>query len=538
MNIKYNKINLSKEFCPPETLIRTAAGRDLMPILGYPSIPSIDALSRDYPWTYNLEYAGDADPEIRSLYCYDGNAHLKVCELIRWHDVRIILESTPSNNEIDLPLEGDYLLCSYYLPVGSIDPASSSAWKIPLKTQKSFLLLFGYELRTPEQKQGKERPTRIDPAFLKEYDFTNVQQLLYWERKSFLIKEPPHKTLPFPYFEIEEPAADAPIRFVVGIEFSCCSPASDYEPSKALIAARFFPLFWLISSHPVHRMTAKITIQRPVQSSLGNEAMPLGDIHPALFADRNIVGGLPIFWNNVFDYYLIDPARKEATQNGNPLRYKVVDSLKKERTISNIREVFVEYPIMEPEPAPISKISGYMPSDVRKVSRQGQFDNIHIAPYMITEDSLRLTMAPLCMHDCVHTHFRWGEIFDEPHLYGWADKIPFRKKGAPMVPSNQDIYITLNRSPGFTYEAVINNPSPGEWQCIYHHGSAYGLRLDMGSIKRILGRLVDVSIPLTDHSKGWTDFYESLRYVGSSNMERMRWLSFRGINGVDLLRAF
>ena len=108
---------------------------------------------------------------------------------------------------------------------------------------------------------------------------------------------------------------------------------------------------------------------------------------------------------------------------------------------------------------------------------QGEFDNVHIAPKMFVpasaidwpdfgvagppsmrrayESVKEITMAPFCVHDCLHMHVRWGEwigtnVFtSDPAFRGWVgDDLPNDDNGSglPLVPANQKI--TLKLLPG------------------------------------------------------------------------------------------
>ena len=148
-------------------------------------------------------------------------------------------------------------------------------------------------------------------------------------------------------------------------------------------------------------------------------------------------------------------------------------------------------------------------ADVIKLPGQGTFDNLHISPRMKahqvigkpqmavptwqsslgTLDTIR--MAPFCEHDCMHTHWRWGEAFkDHPAapnqlpLRGFDGSAearftgtgkPYQVVGNPMVPLNQSIDISFGSNQQLDYSAEITNTAPGVWQPVYHHGSAYVL---------------------------------------------------------------
>ncbi|HET7697797.1 MAG TPA: hypothetical protein VFK57_18940 [Vicinamibacterales bacterium] len=152
------------------------------------------------------------------------------------------------------------------------------------------------------------------------------------------------------------------------------------------------------------------------------------------------------------------------------------------------------------------------PVTVRKLPGQGTFDNVHIAPGMkahvvladprmatppadqswqAARDTLdKIRMAPFCEHDCLHTHWRWGSVFDptpnSATLKGFAPDAdarftgtgkPYQTVGNPMVPRNQTVKVAFGKNEQLVYLAQIANIASGVWQPVYHHGSAYVLGL-------------------------------------------------------------
>jgi hypothetical protein len=161
---------------------------------------------------------------------------------------------------------------------------------------------------------------------------------------------------------------------------------------------------------------------------------------------------------------------------------------------------------------------------VRKIQRQADFDSIHLAPRMIADKALaeekaltdpkwqlsNIVMAPFCEHDCLHTHWRWGEMWTSPLIkplvanftplagFGASTDPKFRGVGKPcqvightMAPLNQKVEIAFNaKGTGFTYTATAEPAEAGVWQVTNHHGSAYALaiaeKLKVDGISRII----------------------------------------------------
>src|SRR5262249_40228445 len=160
--------------------------------------------------------------------------------------------------------------------------------------------------------------------------------------------------------------------------------------------------------------------------------------------------GLPI-WNNFFDYYDISGGPKPeffAVQRG--------PAVGKVPTVECLRFGPPQFPPLPYKRFPIEKVPG-----------QGDFDNVHLAPKMILDpigSKSPLThpknqakfikfpvkdgsgtvlkswgledvgMAPFCLHDCLHTHWRWSTEFTDPKNRGWSrDFDPYSTAGAPLV---------------------------------------------------------------------------------------------------------
>jgi hypothetical protein len=150
----------------------------------------------------------------------------------------------------------------------------------------------------------------------------------------------------------------------------------------------------------------------------------------------------------------------------------------------------------------------YVGTNLVKVARQGDFDNMHLAPKMnmpvipgVTDGVFRslhhldnISMAPFCVHDCLHTHVRWGKapwvavagVSLPAYSKGFNNVFqPYCVEGAPQVPHNQSVNWTLLSPAGFTYEAIAHfEVNGGQWQVFFHHGMAYANELwDAGTVR-------------------------------------------------------
>ncbi|MFT3924528.1 MAG: hypothetical protein QM778_18460 [Myxococcales bacterium] len=199
------------------------------------------------------------------------------------------------------------------------------------------------------------------------------------------------------------------------------------------------------------------------------------------------------------------------------------------------------------------KKSWFMPfvqRDIIKLPRQGAFDSLHLSPRMkahrlignkeLAEDRWQLTidsigMAPVCEHDCVHTHWRWGlefenqkSVFNKYPLMGFKEDTvsqfagtgkPYQLLGSPMVPLNQEVKLELRANNHFVYAASCKDVQPGVWQPVFHHGSAYPVGI------------MDLALPLFEATKSFistsgesSEFYWNLRYQATTEgpLERIQ----------------
>jgi len=189
-------------------------------------------------------------------------------------------------------------------------------------------------------------------------------------------------------------------------------------------------------------------------------------------------------------------------------------------------------------------------SDFDKLAGQGAYDNLHLAPRMKFTSKVAtgptipdIVMAPFCIHDCFHTHTRWGTLnggLPESNQ-GFSGRVPYQVSGAPLVPGNQTVWISLTKTgstTGFEYRgSQAGTILPGTWSVINHHGSAYALEVTgttLVSIARtFVGSLVqgfhepytspdlasdagDWDIDDVDPTVSWAAFYQRLQYTGDA----------------------
>ena len=298
----------------------------------------------------------------------------------------------------------------------------------------------------------------------------------------------------------------SPLRILVCFGLTCCKERNDFEPGGVLGANRVYPHVLLMSSMQLKAANAVITVTRPPSTTPSHVDREMGPIiRPILFTDSNLPTGNTVgpalpHWDNMFDYHELDPIgqglKTITVVDGDPASKRA-----KERKQSGLLAKEKEFPI-----AGATLTDFYDLADLRKMPRQGEFDNLHVAPRMTippigpfsrtADPGFRflmnmdnVIMAPFCVHDCLHTHFRWGVnplgflgnlVLTFPDSAKGFDGSfhPNTIDGAPQVPHNQSVNISFLSGNSFSYEGIVHGPvEPGRWHVFFHHGMSYANEL-------------------------------------------------------------
>jgi hypothetical protein len=435
------------------TMLRTATPSATL-ATGHP-----DAADAYHWWNYTDNFAS-GHASLSGVTCYSEQYSMAatVCDEITWGDVGVT--TLGAGAQLALPLIDDYLIGYYSCPGGRIaESESHPLWRLQAEVEHGVMRVYAYDITGGNVGAVPE-------------DFANS------DLSDFLPER------------IQTPAQQ---RVIVAVSFLGCTPRADFEPGGVLKAARMYPHTYVLSNAALDQVACRITVKRPVNRMVMGGVMDdmTEKIGMVLIADRNVDElFLRPEWSFIFDYYDTYPA------TGRP--FKAVDNSRaKERTNSYDRRV-LGLNLGNPE---------YVAKTVLKVPRQGEFDNVHIAPRYADAGSMSdltgTVMAPVCQHDCLHTHWRWGLTLTAKQARGWSSDGPYTKPGATLIPLNQELSVTLTEDrPGFHYDATANDVAAGALQVFNHHGSAYGIVVD--------------SVPLqamVTTSFGWRKFYRSLRYA-------------------------
>ncbi|MBC8167845.1 MAG: hypothetical protein H7Y20_18495, partial [Bryobacteraceae bacterium] len=483
-------------------------------------------------WHYTEPTITGGKVEVKDLTCLvSGMEYMRhtVCDSIEWGPLSFCADNF--DGDASLPLAQDFLIRREFAREGVLE-GTDRFWKLPLKTDLSFDFVFGFQFPWNSLSGSwSATPEPLKNVCPEPASFIEMLRAPFGDEKTSFTLHPPEcpgsNTLRY-----------SPPQIIVVVTLVCCKEA-DYG---LLNAARFFPMIMVASNIELNTLRGAVQLTRPksaAMQTMQREKMT-ADNGTLLFTDRNEQDGkLPsVAWDQSFEYYDLDPSAGSYV-----LAYPKSDITKGARTLLGVK---VKSYDVELKRTPVSnQIRGDSPllpaavvktRYVNKESRQGEFDNLHIAPRMILEqsqlksnygpsiaelaptfgslDSLEpsgIAMAPFCVHDCLHMHVRWATwpgknrscdptAFAPVNFRGWdGDLLPNAIPGAPMVPANQKVTLNLKSRPqspgdrsaplicGFEYVAEAESAKAGKWQIIMHHGASYSLSgIWRGDLARLL----------------------------------------------------
>jgi hypothetical protein len=445
-------------------------------------------------WRYRLLFNASGSLEAQGVKCQVTHAGghrmpMPVLDRVRWEDPTITL---PGGVKATLPLRPAFLLGSFHSTRGHLGTAAHPIWRLESDQDLGTAVVFGFELADP--------------------------------------------THPVPLTRLDEfgkgvRASRAP-RVLVCCELVVCQARADFEPGGILGAGRVYPIAEILTDVGAD-LDMAVFLERPDHSPMDHGWYGGGRHLTGLFSDRNIDQGLVAFataaatghagpvptWENMFDY-----AERNATR-------AAVHAVVVNPALTGTRVNTVERETLD-------RLHGsYAPSPVSKVPRQGEFDNVHFAPQMQVELSARslpglgtvfsglgplgVTMAPVCVHDCFHLHWRWGKGYTKTYNLGWGPAGPYTEAGAPMVAPNQRIEIDVPAGrAALTYRAIATAQPAGQWAVVMPHGAAYAIDLKVDPVKLLrvivavlptglgaMGRAILAAIGGDDAAWAWIYFF-------------------------------
>jgi hypothetical protein len=482
-------------------------------------------------WSFELAMpTTSTGPKVTKLKCrtreFNDKANL-VAEEISWSPIKVKYKVAGKDVAVELPLTSNFMLRHFNSDEGHVDDAkaaSSKFWKLGARTDVSFQTVFGYHCYPGGPPLGGDVVQPISPG-------VNVEADTFMPSKDPLA---PWKFTPAPpqgaIIKVQ------PIRIIVVVSLLLCKEKQNWDPAGTIGAARLYPYVMVMGNHDLEVVEARYALHRPARGLTGANchADAPGEVGSVLFTDSNYGQGLTEptpYWNRIFDYFQLDVRggaykvvrRDRTTNDREPKGATGVINQWSESTFEGLYDGWSYKKMTSPHP-------------VKKKKYQGEFDNLHIAPRMVlkgvklqphVESSWgmdNIAMAPFCLHDCLHVHWRWGASkppgFDDLHLKGWSeDGKPYAAESAPMVPPNQDVTLTLQD--GNSYEVLTRAykekgfGEAGDWQVLFHNGAAFGVWIGkFGDAGRLAPEDPPTLIEGVTGYLPWPAFYWHLRYGG------------------------
>lgn len=431
--------------------------------------------------------SGLENPERSSLQLAPGTPPVRLYPLAATYDA-----STVHAYVYDLPIETEYAYDPEAPPVDEPIPV-----ELPLSVSDpdAYARLNGNLARASDVAAGvASRPTADPGLNLSEDESLLVQDTLLAD----------DDWMPVPdevCAETDGPIAGVmplPARVLVLVSLTVCRERGDFTPSLGGVAnltgvARVYPQVLVKATIPLQAIETAVRYTRPARTTIDDgKACGCSEMRDAigggLWADRNGImpsipigsapfGGLGVglalaqagpTWDVLFDYRSTDvlsDTRKQPITLVHPKRTKsrLMDGAV-ERGGKSSTSIWGQTPSVLPTPGMVSRAA------VRKLARQGAFDNIHLAPRMrfppgttvhhgtwhpsnhpgvnladvVVEpghavDLEHIVMAPICAHDCFHVHWRWTNAGVQAPQMGWSDSAPNAVPGATMIPQHHEL---------------------------------------------------------------------------------------------------
>jgi hypothetical protein len=347
-------------------------------------------------------------------------------------------------------------------------------------------------------------------------------------------------------------AAQVFYKVTVSQSYLFSAPAIDFEPSASIVSVSVLPILTVsvVSSKPIAfpppsfaadlKLVFAPRLTRTDQNRPAEQYPDDGRRNTNVvsvfcdtnaFWDRGIPGQVnlpqltptPPGWNVVFDY--AEPA--------------LVNEIDFDAVVFPRSLAFTD-------PFTVIPSEGSFPLKCVRVGGQGEFDNVHIHPWVGFDDPLSasgtnpaspaLVEAPFAADEAIHMHWRWGVgipqgVRDGPGAedlrrsfrgYEPRGNVANSLPGAPLIPSNQSLRVKIaapnhdvsdptggpldSATTVLWYSPVFNAPQNGAYTQFCGHGFAYAYRfkgLSIGLTMTNADLLDDPLIVPCYHSVRW-----------------------------------
>lgn len=275
----------------------------------------------------------------------------------------------------------------------------------------------------------------------------------------------------------------------------------DFDPGRTAVALTLFPQItfrWALRPGVSKRVVrfegrAELTVSvKHYHKMAGMGLMPhtptnkVDSSRCSLFSDSNLDGnytGITVLrredlegyyratrptWASIFDYY-----QPDVTGNGKIKSFTAVHGPLAGTRYSQRRRCYVDHRIEANKTTPVF---------IRKMPRQGAYDNIHVMgdmgmhgeldcdPSTSSVAAIPMVAAPFCGVDCLHMHWRWATLTDAisqavsyvpgktyhnsfgwglinaESYKGWSGNNSHTAVGSPLVPPNHGVIVTLQET--------------------------------------------------------------------------------------------
>jgi hypothetical protein len=570
---------------------------------------------------------------VKQLRCMPEAAHepMVVCESIFWRNVKVRI----AGKEFVLPLKKQYMIASLGVSGGKVSASAPVPWggydqNVDIGFDLWFRFRFNarFDAFAPAPAETRAlKASDVDDSYLTQEERAQILSASTSARTVFTVnpndidvvvslvccKQSPHFTPLLPKFP---------------------SPLDRILPktngASPLSVARFFPLTLVRPVFNVEIIDTATRIMRPAKafghvhgdedlrgelsekyhdkaSKVKLQSGVLPNYSVSMYADNNHpLGGLedPIggFFNEagaggsslLFGYRELAPTWERTFSHFHTAlradeEYLAV--MPRQIWRQPVKVEGSEYDVAEPRKISSAVWASGNWRDIEKRPGQALFDNIHIAPMMsdpVAVDRLAknglpargfdaISMAPFCVHDCLHVHWRWlswAPMGSEVASWnkGWSEARgawptgkPYCESGATMVPDNQLVSIKLKAAVeghaphGFVYRAKALIPERYQWQVFFHHGGAYSALIPPAAsaiasdAQPARNATLDPGLVVTSGSPGprggtlstnvlpsevnWARFYWHLRYEFHNGVvERVQYPQWHALNELPLLK--
>jgi hypothetical protein len=444
---------------------------------------------------------------------------MQVVDRMAWDQTRVTL----SGKAYSLPLKLPFLLAADSSDANLPMKSSSPVFPLQGTIQSRATLLYGYMIDTADSSVSPIDLSVVDPddvegwlksaggsatkrAVLVVYDFTAMAPSDDFQPKMGAPMGPAYVARFYPLLSVWTGTGADEAASVLWLLRPTTSPMADHDPAMgSVIRTSFYTdhnddmkTMWEDLAPAVRialQLVASSGLVTPLQLLNIPQAVSKG---LTAAAAQTAILALKLLrtvrWESIFAYYKLGTSLDSTV---------MVDRGKALRTNSSDRHKMD------------SASRAYVATKVTKVPGQGTFDNVHIAPDMIYQGAVA-AMAPICQHDCLHMHWRWGLNFTDTPVRGWSGGLPYAAAGAPMIPENQNLAMESSNS-SIRYKPAAKGVPAAKWQIFCHHGLAYATKLTLVGHLTPLLELTALDVPLDWPS--WEGLYYHNRFweTGGSN---------------------